>query len=196
MARQSSLAAAAAAGDRRNNNTFRPIKAFAPTPSSFITPTKKAGPYIRAAPQSQCSPRSPVPPHGYSPTSVIGAFDRGTSPVGGHGYHPQNPPQARSSGYHDTPIRTPRTPRTSSTPRHSNTSTVDNGSMMCHVIAENKKYKTEMCKNMTSHGYCRFGVNCHYAHSEEERHSPNVEDLMKDDRLSLPCSIMVSTGFW
>lgn len=58
-----------------------------------------------------------------------------------------------------------------------------------------KKYKTEMCKNMMDQGYCRFGTNCHYAHSEAERHSTSVEDLMKDDKLLLPCCILVSTGF-
>ena len=42
---------------------------------------------------------------------------------------------------------------------------------------------------MLEDGFCRFGVNCHYAHSEDERHAPNVEDLLKDDRLLLPCPI-------
>ena len=42
---------------------------------------------------------------------------------------------------------------------------------------------------MLEDGFCRFGGNCHYAHSEDERHSPSVEDLLKDDRLLLPCPI-------
>ena len=49
---------------------------------------------------------------------------------------------------------------------------------------------------MLTNGWCRFGANCHYAHSESERHNPSVEDLMKDDRLLLPCPIMVATGKW
>ena len=60
----------------------------------------------------------------------------------------------------------------------------------------NKKYKTEMCRNVLETGYCRFGHNCHYAHSEEERMAPSAEDLTRDDRLLLPCGIMVATGFW
>jgi hypothetical protein len=59
-----------------------------------------------------------------------------------------------------------------------------------------KKYKTEMCKNILECGYCKFGMNCHYAHSERERNPPCAKELRKDDQLLLPCSIMVSTGFW
>jgi hypothetical protein len=62
--------------------------------------------------------------------------------------------------------------------------------------APSKKYKTEMCKNMLESGHCKFGKNCHYAHSKGERNPPCVKELRKDNQLLLPCSIMVSTGSW
>jgi len=70
------------------------------------------------------------------------------------------------------------------------------GSPTAAAGPSSKKYKTEMCKNILEFGYCKFGTNCHYAHSEGERNPPCAKELRKDDQLLLPCSIMVSTGFW
>lgn len=63
-----------------------------------------------------------------------------------------------------------------------------------------KNYKSEMCRNFLDCGYCRFGSNCDFAHSEAERelHSPRgvVESMVEGDALLWPCSIMVATGSW
>lgn len=124
----------------------------------------------RAAPQ--CSTSMYLSPHVWnaSPSSVA-SFDRLRPP-------PHRLPSAFGDGYDvaaaSCGVASPR----------------------CHPVAENKKYKTEMCKNMKEDGYCRFGEYCHYAHSEAERCSPSEDDATKDGRLLLPCQIMVSTGYW
>jgi len=56
-----------------------------------------------------------------------------------------------------------------------------------------EKYKTEMCKNMLQHGCCKYGPNCHYAHSEAERMNPKN---IPDGQLMLPCFISAMTGAW
>ncbi|KAL3783919.1 hypothetical protein ACHAW5_011042 [Stephanodiscus triporus] len=58
-----------------------------------------------------------------------------------------------------------------------------------------KNYKTEMCRNIRNDGCCQWGDTCHYAHSEQERRPRCMVELMKDDQLTRPCSIMVETGF-
>ncbi|KAL7508561.1 hypothetical protein ACHAXN_005625 [Cyclotella atomus] len=68
----------------------------------------------------------------------------------------------------------------------------------------NRKLKTEMCKNMLSHGYCCWGNQCLFAHSEDERMKfTSVEEMYtyglvsKADLgvyLSRVCSFWVQTG--
>jgi hypothetical protein len=70
----------------------------------------------------------------------------------------------------------------------------------------NRKLKTEMCKNMLSHGYCCWGNQCLFAHSEDERMKfTSVEEMYeyglvsKADvgvYLSRVCSFWVQTGSW
>ena len=56
-----------------------------------------------------------------------------------------------------------------------------------------EKHKTEMCKNMLEHGFCKYGVGCIYAHSEAERRNPTK---VPDGHLMLPCLICIMTGIW
>ncbi|KAL7427490.1 hypothetical protein ACHAXH_001895, partial [Discostella pseudostelligera] len=54
-------------------------------------------------------------------------------------------------------------------------------------------YRTEMCRNITMYGFCRYRGNCHYAHSEEERVVIHVNGA--DDILMWPCPILLMTGY-
>ncbi|KAL3802210.1 hypothetical protein HJC23_001754 [Cyclotella cryptica] len=69
---------------------------------------------------------------------------------------------------------------------------------------ENRKIKTEMCKNMLTHGHCVWGPQCLFAHSEEERMKfETVEEMAQYGLvnrgdlgvfLTRPCLFFVSTG--
>ena len=71
---------------------------------------------------------------------------------------------------------------------------------------ENRKIKTEMCKNMLTHGHCVWGSQCLFAHSEEERMKfETVEEMAQYGLvnrgdlgvfLTRPCLFFVSTGSW
>ena len=56
-----------------------------------------------------------------------------------------------------------------------------------------EKHKTEMCKNMLEHGFCKYGDGCHYAHSEAERRNTTK---VPDGQLMRPCFICTMTGAW
>lgn len=70
----------------------------------------------------------------------------------------------------------------------------------------NRKLKTEMCKNMLSHGYCCWGDQCLFAHSEDERMKfTSVEEMHKyglvskadvGTYLSRVCCFWVRSGSW
>ena len=176
----SSLQAAAAGGRRpvASGSAFYPV-----------TPNTNGGHRAynknnRSAPQ--CSSLASRTSNSHSPTSVaIGAFAGGRSSRLGGG------------GRYDSP----RTPRGSTNGQmHRIGGGNINGSTRPGVAspAPNNKYKTELCKNWLERGFCRFMENCHFAHSkkEQERNKPTEEDLMKEQKLQLPCLIMTMTGHW
>ena len=82
----------------------------------------------------------------------------------------------------------------------------DNSSTSPRSTAPNPKAKSEMCKNMLTKGYCSFGSQCHFAHSENERQNfSSVEELYqgglirKTDMgvyLNRPCCFWVQSGSW
>ena len=178
----SSLQAAAAGGRRpvASGSAFYPV-----------TPNRNGGRAYnknnRSAPQ--CSSLASRTSNSHSPTSVaIGAFAGGRSSRLGGG------------GRYDSP----RTPRGSTNGTNGQMHRVGggniNGSTRSGVAspAPNRLYKTELCRNMLERGSCPFKENCHYAHSfeEQERNKPTEEDLMKEQKLLLPCLIMMMTGYW
>ena len=173
----SSLQAAAAGGRRpvASGSAFYPV-----------TPNSNGGRAYnknnRSAPQ--CSSLASRTSNSHSPTSVaIGAFTGGHSSRLGGG------------GRYDSP----RTPRGSTGSYHVGGGNI-NGSTRPGVASPtpNRKYKTELCRNMSERGFCPFKENCHYAHSkkEQERNKPTAEDSMKEQKLLLPCLIMTMTGHW
>ena len=176
----SSLQAAASGGRRpvASGSAFYPV-----------TPNNNGGRAYnknnRSAPSApQCSSLASRTSNSHSPTSVaIGAFAGGRSSRLGGG------------GRYDSP----RTPRGSTGSYHIGGGNI-NGSTRPGVASPtpNRKYKTELCRNMSERGFCPFKENCHYAHSkkEQERNKPTAEDSMKEQKLLLPCLIMMMTGHW
>ena len=70
----------------------------------------------------------------------------------------------------------------------------------------NRKLKTEMCKNMLSTGYCCWGSQCLFAHSEDERMKfTSVEEMYEYGLVSKAdvgvymtrvCCFWLRTGSW
>ena len=54
---------------------------------------------------------------------------------------------------------------------------------------KNKRYKMELCKNMSRYGTCKFGDDCDFIHDESERR-------LSDDVPVFPCLTWVKTGCW
>ena len=44
------------------------------------------------------------------------------------------------------------------------------------------KYKTKMCKSVLNHVVCKFGDNCHFAHSESELIQNSVQNLVEESK--------------
>ena len=177
-----------------------------PVASSFSTPTKVlVGGYRGGAPIPQCSTSAALARG--SPDSVAmaphhnGGLPLSFVPVSSCDAPSRRPFSRASNSGHDSP--------SSSGPSSSSSSCRGGSNGGCHphfggsanfvygspAAPSKKKYKTEMCKYIES-GYCKYGESCLYAHSELERNPPCAKELRKDDQLLLPCSIMVSTGFW
>ena len=49
---------------------------------------------------------------------------------------------------------------------------------------------------LTCFAPARFGSKCIFAHSEQERKSQSVDDMLKEERLCRPCPIHIMTGNW
>ena len=82
-----------------------------------------------------------------------------------------------------------------------------NSSTSPRGTATNHKAKSEMCKNLLTKGYCRFGSECLFAHSEDERMKfSSVEEMYQHGLitnkadvgvyLNRPCCFWVRSGSW
>lgn len=82
-----------------------------------------------------------------------------------------------------------------------------NSSTSPRGTATNRKAKSEMCMNLLTKGYCRFGSECLFAHSEDERMKfSSVEEMYQHGLITIkadvgvylnrPCCFWVRSGSW